>query len=182
MCGISGIVQFSRDGQVDTGILRRMCAAMLHRGPDDEGIYTDGRVGLGMRRLSIVDLATGHQPISNEDGTLWIVFNGEIYNHRELREQLLACGHRYRTQQRHRDYRPSVRGIRKRLCPASAWNVCICHLGYATRKVFLSRRDRLGIKPLYYTLDSQRFLFGSEIKVILAHPGLRAGVLPRESP
>jgi asparagine synthase (glutamine-hydrolysing) len=172
MCGISGIVQFSRDGQVDTGILRRMCAAMRHRGPDDEGIYTDGRVGLGMRRLSIVDLATGHQPISNEDKTLWIVFNGEIYNHRELREQLLALGHRYRTNS---DTETIVHLYEE------YGSDCVRHLRgmfafaiWDTRqeKLFCGR-DRLGIKPFYYTLDSQRFLFGSEIKVILAHPGLR---------
>jgi asparagine synthase (glutamine-hydrolysing) len=97
MCGITGVVEADRDAQVDESILRRMCAAMVHRGPDDEGVYTDGRVGLGMRRLSIIDVAAGHQPISNEDGTIWIVFNGEIYNHAALREQLMARGHRYST-------------------------------------------------------------------------------------
>ena len=87
MCGITGIMQFG-GARVEPGILRQMCAAMVHRGPDDEGIYTAGSVGIGMRRLSIVDLATGHQPLSNEDGTVWIVFNGEIYNHSILREKL----------------------------------------------------------------------------------------------
>jgi asparagine synthase (glutamine-hydrolysing) len=172
MCGITGIVQFSEDEPVDAGILRQMCAAMVHRGPDDEGIYTSGRVGLGMRRLSIIDLATGHQPIANEDETLWIVFNGEIYNHRALREQLQARGHRYRTssdtetiihlyEEYGRDCVQHLRGM----FAFAIWDT-------QKQKLFAAR-DRLGIKPFYYTLDSQRFLFGSEIKVILRYPGLR---------
>src|SRR6266404_3955394 len=98
MCGIAGIVEFGRDAHADSGVLRRMCDVMAHRGPDDDGIFAQGRVGLGMRRLSIVDLATGHQPISNEDGTVWIVFNGEIYDYQELREDLVRKGHRFKTQ------------------------------------------------------------------------------------
>src|SRR5271154_2620001 len=97
MCGIAGVLKFGGHGRVEDSVLRRMCAAMVHRGPDDEGIYTQGGVGLGIRRLSIIDLATGHQPISNEDDTIWIVFNGEIYNQVDLREQLTARGHRFRT-------------------------------------------------------------------------------------
>src|SRR5271169_69496 len=97
MCGIAGVVRFAKNAQIDADALRRMCAAMVHRGPDDEGIYSHGPVGLGVRRLSIIDLATGHQPISNEDGTLWIVFNGEIYNYRELRQWLVERGHRLET-------------------------------------------------------------------------------------
>ncbi len=88
--------------------LREMCRVMAHRGPDDDGFYTDGALGIGMRRLSIVDLATGHQPISNEDGSLWIVFNGEIYNHLALREQLDRPRPSLRNTQRHRNYRPPV--------------------------------------------------------------------------
>ena len=97
MCGITGVMQFRDGARVEPETLRQMCAAMVHRGPDDEGIYTAGSVGIGMRRLSIVDLATGHQPLSNEDGTVWIVFNGEIYNHAALREKLQSLGHQYRT-------------------------------------------------------------------------------------
>ncbi len=81
MCGIAGIFEFGRDARADAVVLRQMCEVISHRGPDDQGIYAQGPVGIGMRRLSIVDLATGHQPISNEDGSVWIVFNGEIYNH-----------------------------------------------------------------------------------------------------
>src|SRR6266478_5589769 len=97
MCGIAGVLEFG-EGHVDPGVLRRMCDVIAHRGPDDDGIFTQGKIGLGMRRLSIVDLATGHQPISNEDGSIWIVFNGEIYNHRTLRDDLITSGHHYRTQ------------------------------------------------------------------------------------
>src|SRR5271163_4756575 len=97
MCGIAGILEFGRDKRASAAALREMCRVITHRGPDDEGFYTDGAVGIGMRRLSIVDVAGGHQPISNEDGTMWIVFNGEIYNHSALRERLIAAGHRFRT-------------------------------------------------------------------------------------
>jgi len=172
MCGIAGIVRFSKNDSVDPAILRRMCGAMAHRGPDDEGIHLEGPVGLGMRRLSIVDLATGHQPISNEDGTLWIVFNGEIYNHAELRGPLIAHGHRYST---HSDTETIIHLFEE------YGHDCVQHLRgmfafaiWDTRKrtLFIAR-DRLGIKPLYYRLTSESFLFGSEIKVILEDPGVR---------
>jgi asparagine synthase (glutamine-hydrolysing) len=98
MCGICGIVFPQSSGRsVDESSLRRMRDALTHRGPDDAGIFTDSQVGLGHRRLSIVDVGGGHQPMANEDGTVWIVFNGEIYNHRELRPALERQGHRYRT-------------------------------------------------------------------------------------
>ena len=172
MCGITGVVRFSGDSPVDAAALRQMCRAMVHRGPDDEGVYTDGRVGLGMRRLSIVDLATGRQPISNEDGSLWIVFNGEIYNHAALREQLTARGHRYRTQSDtetivhlYEEYgRDCVQHLRGMFAFA-IWDS-------RKRSLFIAR-DRLGIKPLYYRLTAESFVFGSEIKVILAYPGVR---------
>jgi asparagine synthase (glutamine-hydrolysing) len=171
MCGIAGVVRFAADAQIDTAVLQRMCAAMVHRGPDDQGIYSQGRVGLAVRRLSIVDLATGHQPISNEDGTLWIVFNGEIYNHLRLREQLIARGHRYRTnsdtetivhlyEEFGRDCVSHLRGM----FAFAIWDT-------RQQRLFVAR-DRLGIKPLYYRLTPECFLFGSEIKVILAHPGV----------
>src|SRR5579862_4971992 len=97
MCGIAGAVEFREGARVDATILERMCAAMLHRGPDDQGTYCEGRAGLAAQRLSIIDLAGGHQPISNEDGSLWIVFNGEIYNYRQLQTELGSRGHRFRT-------------------------------------------------------------------------------------
>lgn len=171
MCGIAGVLEFGGNDQIKESVLREMCAAMVHRGPDDEGIYTDGVIGLGMRRLSIIDLATGHQPISNEDGTVWIVFNGEIYNHAILREQLVAQGHRFKTQS---DTETIVHLYEEH------GEECVRHLrgmfAFAIwdsrdRKLFIAR-DRLGIKPLYYCLSPELFIFGSEIKVVLAHPGM----------
>src|SRR5215475_1965937 len=95
MCGIAGYLL--RDGPAREAVVRVMCAQIRHRGPDDEGVYIDGNCGIGMRRLSIIDLSTGHQPVSNEDGSVWVVFNGEIYNYRELRAGLIERGHRFRT-------------------------------------------------------------------------------------
>lgn len=172
MCGIAGILEFGRDTRANASALREMCRVISHRGPDDEGFYTDGRVGIGMRRLSIVDLSTGHQPISNEDGSLWIVYNGEIYNHLALREELIACGHSYST---HSDTETIIHAFEEYGAD------CVQHLrgmfAFAiwnrnTKTLFIAR-DRLGIKPLYYKLDQQRLLFGSEIKAILAHGGIR---------
>src|SRR5919109_1604256 len=95
MCGIAGFVL--REGSAEASLVRSMCDRMRHRGPDDEGIHVDGGCGIGMRRLSIIDLNTGHQPISNEDGSIWVVFNGEIYNFHELRDDLIGKGHQFRT-------------------------------------------------------------------------------------
>ena len=97
MCGIAGIVGAQPGYLADAADVHRMCQTIVHRGPDDEGIYVSGGVGLGMRRLSIIDLSTGHQPIHNEDRSVWVVFNGEIYNFPELRPQLEARGHRFYT-------------------------------------------------------------------------------------
>lgn len=168
MCGIAGILEFARDTRADPGILRKMCQIIAHRGPDDDGFHTDGPVGIGMRRLSIVDLATGQQPISNETGSITIVFNGEIYNHLALREQLVARGHTYRT---HSDTETIVHLYEE------YGSDCVQHLrgmfAFAiwdrTKKILFIARDRLGIKPLYYQLTPERLLFGSEIKVLLAH-------------
>ncbi|MGA1985107.1 MAG: asparagine synthase (glutamine-hydrolyzing) [Candidatus Sulfotelmatobacter sp.] len=173
MCGIAGVVKFGEKAPVGENILRRMCAAMTHRGPDDEGIYTDRGVGLGMRRLSIIDLVTGHQPISNEDGTIWIVFNGEIYNHEALRERLIARGHRFRS---HSDTETIVHLYEEygRECVQELRGMFAFAIWDSrTRRLFVAR-DRLGIKPLYYRLARGLFLFGSEIKVILAHPEVSA--------
>ncbi len=173
MCGIAGILEFDRGANVDERLLHRMCEVMAHRGPDDDGFLVRGPVGLGIRRLSIVDLATGHQPISNEDGSLWIVFNGEIYNHRALREQLITRGHQYRTQSDTETivhlYEEYGKDCVQRLRGMFAFAVWDAKL----KSLFIAR-DRLGIKPLYYCLTAGRFLFGSEIKVLLAHPSIRA--------
>jgi len=173
MCGIAGILEFGSDATAKLENLRDMCAAMVHRGPDDEGFYVHGPVGLGMRRLSIVDLSTGHQPISNEDGTVWIVFNGEIYNHAALRKQCQAQGHKYRTQSDtetivhlYEEYgRECVRYLRGMFAFA-IWDA-------KTERLFIAR-DRLGIKPLYYRVTPECFVFGSEIKVLFAQGGRRS--------
>ncbi len=172
MCGIAGILEFGRDARADSGALREMCQIMAHRGPDDDGFHADGPVGIGMRRLSIVDLATGHQPISNEDGSLWIVFNGEIYNHLSLREQLVARGHAYRT---HSDTETIVHLYEEygRDCVQHLRGMFAFAIWDRNQKSLFIARDRLGIKPLYYQRTPERLLFGSEVKVILAHGGIR---------
>ncbi|HEX3741995.1 MAG TPA: asparagine synthase (glutamine-hydrolyzing) [Terriglobales bacterium] len=180
MCGIAGEVKFGRDARVDLDTIRRMCSVMAHRGPDDDGFYVSGPVGLGMRRLSIVDLARGHQPISNEDETAWIVFNGEIYNHAELREQLQARGHRYRSNSDtetiihlYEEYgRDCVRHLHGMFAFA-IWDV--------KRQCLFIARDRLGIKPLYCRHTAESLTFGSEIKVVLA-AGARAELNRRVLP
>ena len=173
MCGIAGILEFGKNVHVDSGVLRRMCDVMAYRGPDDDGFFTQGNIGLGMRRLSIVDLATGHQPISNEDGSIWIVFNGEIYNHRALREHLITRGHRYRTQSDtetivhlYEEYGKDCARHLRGMFAFAIWD--------AKRKSLFVARDRLGIKPLYYRLTVNNLLFGSEIKVLMAYPGVSA--------
>lgn len=146
---------------------------IAHRGPDDEGFFVEGNVGLAMRRLSIIDVKTGHQPLSNEDENLWIVFNGEIYNHVELRAQLESSGHHYRTRSDtetivhlYEEYgRDCVKYLRGMFAFA-IWD--------RRRKILFAARDRLGIKPLYYRYDRNTLLFGSEIKAILSYPGVRA--------
>ena len=181
MCGIAGVVRFAGDPEIELSLLRRMCAAMVHRGPDDEGIHSQGKVGLAVRRLSIIDLATGHQPLSNEDHTVWIAFNGEIYNHLALREQLIAQGHRYRT---HSDTETIVHLYEEygRDCVNHLRGMFAFAIWDARRRCLFIARDRLGIKPLYYRLTQDCFLFASEIKAILAHPGVRPsfnrGALP----
>ena len=154
-------------------VLSAMNRSIVHRGPDDEGFFTEENVGLAMRRLSIIDLKTGHQPLANENQDVWIVFNGEIYNHAELRVGLEQKGHRYRTRSDtetivhlYEEYgRDCVKHLRGMFAFA-IWD--------RRRRVLFAARDRLGIKPFYYRWDGRAFLFGSEIKAILAYPGVSA--------
>jgi asparagine synthase (glutamine-hydrolysing) len=144
-----------------------MCATIVHRGPDDEGIYARGRAGLGMRRLSIIDLSGGRQPIHNEDKTVWVVFNGEIYNFPELRQELEQRGHQFYTQS---DTEVIVH-LYEELgadCIQKLRGMFAIALFDENRQSLLLARDRLGKKPLYYALRDGRFYFGSEIKTILA--------------
>jgi asparagine synthase (glutamine-hydrolysing) len=173
MCGICGIFHPDRRRRVEHDALAKMTRQIMHRGPDDSGFFGEGNVGLAMRRLSIIDIKTGHQPISNEDDSIWIVYNGEIYNHQELRADLEARGHHYRTKSDtetivhlYEEYgRDCVKQLRGMFAFA-IWD-------QRARRLFIGR-DRLGIKPLYYRYDGKTFLFGSEIKAILAYPGVKA--------
>jgi asparagine synthase (glutamine-hydrolysing) len=172
MCGIAGVMKFGKDVRADSGAVRRMCTAMAHRGPDDDGFYTDGPTGIGMRRLSIIDVAGGHQPISNETDTVWIVFNGEIYNHADLRKDLELRGHRYRTNS---DTETIVHLYEEygRECVHHLRGMFAFAIWDREKRTLFVARDRLGIKPLYYRLTAESFLFGSEIKVIHAYGGVR---------
>src|SRR5437879_2383184 len=144
-----------------------MCRTIVHRGPDDEGVYTQGPVGLGMRRLSIIDLAGGRQPIHNEDKTLWVVFNGEIYNFPDLRWELEARGHQFYT---HSDTEVIVHLYEEMGsdCIQKLRGMFAIALYDANRNLLLLARDRLGKKPLHYAVHQGQLLFGSEIKAILA--------------
>src|SRR5580693_3050494 len=167
MCGIAGMVQTHPDGAVDRTTIHRMCEAIVHRGPDDEGIFVKDGVGLGMRRLSIIDLAGGHQPIFNEDKTVSIVFNGEIYNFQELYSQLQARGHRSST---HSDTEVIVHLYEEygAECVQKLRGMFAFAIYDEREKRLLLARDRFGKKPLHYALDGGRLYFGSEIKAILA--------------
>ena len=173
MCGICGIFFTNRDWRVQGDSLARMNRSIVHRGPDDEGFFVEENVGLAMRRLSIIDVKSGHQPLANENRDIWIVFNGEIYNHSELRPDLEAKGHQYRTrsdtetivhlyEQYGRDCVKHLRGM----FAFVIWD--------RRKRVLFAARDRLGIKPFYYRWDGKSFLFGSEIKAILAYPDITA--------
>jgi asparagine synthase (glutamine-hydrolysing) len=169
MCGISGVWNFATGEPVDREVLVKMNNALGLRGPDDEGYYVDGPVGLGHRRLSIIDLETGKQPIHNEDETVWIVFNGEIYNCRELGRELEQSGHRFTTTSDTEvivhAYEQFGRECVNRLNGMFAFAIW----DERQRRLFLAR-DRAGIKPFYYAVVNGRFLFGSELKAILEHP------------
>ena len=166
MCGIAGMI--GRQNEVaDASDVRRMCQTIVHRGPDDEGIYAQGPVGLGMRRLSIIDLAGGRQPIHNEDQSVWVVFNGEIYNFPELRRELEARGHCFYT---HTDTEVIVHLYEEMGsdCVKKLRGMFAIALYDENRQLLLLARDRLGKKPLHYAHVNGRLFFGSEIKTILA--------------
>src|SRR5947209_11230979 len=154
-----------------------MCAALVHRGPDDEGSVHLVGVTLGMRRLSIIDLEGGHQPIHNEDSTVCVVQNGEIDNHLELREQLVAAGHAFATQSDTEvlvhSYEEWGAGMVERLNGMFAFAI----LDRRRRRVLLAR-DRMGIKPLHYAVDGRRLVFASELKALLCDPVLRREIDP----
>jgi asparagine synthase (glutamine-hydrolysing) len=167
MCGIAGIVGATRENNITEGLVREMCDRIIHRGPDDEGIFVEDGAGLGMRRLSIIDLSGGHQPVFNEDRSAWIVYNGEIYNFPELRAELESSGHRFYTktdteviihlyEEMGSDCVQKLRGM-----------FALAIYDKANRKLLLAR-DRLGKKPLHYAMLHDKLYFASEIKSILA--------------
>ncbi len=181
MCGICGVVRPRRGDAVPAGLVQAMAGTLVHRGPDDHGEFAGPGVGLGSRRLSIIDLATGRMPLSNEDGTVWIVQNGEIYNFEDLRADLEARGHAFRTRS---DTEAIVHGYEEEgeafvrrmrgMFAVAIWD------GRPGRERLVLLRDRVGIKPVYYAqVDDGTLVFGSEIKALLAHPGVKREIEPR---
>jgi asparagine synthase (glutamine-hydrolysing) len=177
MCGIAGICDLGGAKRVEESSIRQMLGMIRHRGPDQFGIYLDGAIGMGNARLSIIDLSTGQQPISNEDGTLWVVFNGEIFNHPELREELERLGHRYATNcdtetilHAYEEYGPDCLSRFNGQFALAIWDT-------RERALFMAR-DRLGVRPIFYTVNDGVLVFGSEIKAILAAPGVSAAADP----
>lgn len=167
MCGIAGLLLKTKESRVERDLLVRMRDTMVHRGPDDEGVYTDGPLGLCHRRLSIIGVTTGHQPMHGSDPRYWIVFNGEIYNYRDLRQELAQRGHRFQTESdtevivnAYIEYGPECVQRLNGMFAFAIWDA-------QSHCLFLAR-DRLGIKPLYYHDGSAGFVFASEIKAILA--------------
>ena len=173
MCGICGIVHPDRNQHASTTALTAMNRRIVHRGPDDEGYWVEENVGLAMRRLSVIDVKTGQQPLTNETRDIWIVYNGEVYNHAELRADLEPKGHRYRT---HSDTESLVHLYEEygNDCVKRLRGMFAFAIWDRRKRVLFAARDRLGIKPFYYRWDGRTFLFGSEIKAVLAYPGVTA--------
>jgi len=167
MCGIVGVVDSRPESRVDPAVISRMLKSIVHRGPDESGTYDGGRVGLGTRRLKIIDLQGGRQPMSNEDNTVWVAFNGEIYNHAIRRQELGKTGHQFRTRC---DTEVIVHEWEEHGEQCVDW--LDGQFGFAlwdsTSQTLMLARDRLGIKPLYYSWDGTRLVFSSEIKGLLA--------------
>src|SRR5580704_4072161 len=170
MCGIAGFVTVASEPS-SASTLARMADAIRHRGPDDLGFYRGARVHLAQRRLSIIDVQGGHQPMTNETGSLWITFNGEIYNHAALRPALEQAGHRYQTRSdtetilhAFEQHGPECLQLFQGMFAFAIWDA-------ARRRLFCAR-DRLGIKPFYYYWDGLLFAFTSEIKALLEHPAI----------
>src|SRR5437762_6997219 len=167
MCGIAGQFNFQRGEPVKRETIVRMARSIAHRGPDDEGYFISGPLGLGFRRLSIIDLAGGHQPMSDAEETVWLIFNGEIYNYMELREELRGKGHQFRTKS---DTEVIIHGYKE--WGSDVFNHLNGMFGLAIWDVLNQRlvlaRDTMGIKLVYYKIDDGQLTFGSEIRAVLA--------------
>ena len=177
MCGISGIFEFDQARVIDRRLVHGMNEALRHRGPDDEGIFVGEGIGLGHRRLSIIDVAGGHQPISNEDGTIWVLLNGEIYNYPELSRDLQSRGHKFATRSDteaivhlYEEYGDACFERLRGMFAIAIWD--------SKRHRLVLARDRVGKKPLYYLADQNRIIFASELKAILAVPGVSHSMDP----
>src|SRR5262249_47073990 len=171
MCGIAGVLFADHSRPLDRAVAQALGQSIAHRGPDAEGFWTEPGVGLVHRRLSIIDLTGGDQPLANEDGSIWVVFNGEIYNFKDLRARLIARGHAFRTQSDtevlvhlYEEEGASLVDRLRGMFAFALWD-------RKERRLVLGR-DRLGIKPLYIYRDAEKLIFGSELKAILAHPGV----------
>jgi asparagine synthase (glutamine-hydrolysing) len=171
MCGIVGIVNQDTGNQANERLVRDMAGSLAHRGPDDEGFYFNGRVALGMRRLAIIDLPGGHQPICNEDRRIWVVFNGEIYNFAELRGSLESSGHKFATDSDtevlvhlYEEFGDEMVTHLNGMFAFTLWD--------EARERLLAARDRMGEKPFYYSLTAEAFVFASELKALLLHPAI----------
>ena len=178
MCGITGIFDTRGKREIDRAVLTRMNESQHHRGPDEGSLHLEPGVGLGHRRLSIIDVATGQQPLFNEDGSVAVVFNGEIYNFQELIPELAGLGHRFHTRS---DTEVIVHAWEQwgESCVQRFRGMFAFALWDRNRQALFLARDRLGVKPLYYALlDDGLLLFGSELKSLLAHGGLRRDIDP----
>jgi asparagine synthase (glutamine-hydrolysing) len=171
MCGICGIYNVKTGKPVSAELLKAMADTLTHRGPDDEGYHLSGPLGLGHRRLSIIDLDGGHQPMTNEDGTVWVIFNGEIYNFSELQEELIGKGHRFKTRSDtevivhlYEEYEEKCFQYLRGMFAIAIWD--------ERRRKLLLARDRVGKKPLFYLYDGFRIIFASEMKAILRVPDI----------
>src|SRR5215218_3298195 len=170
MCGIVGMVNL--DGRAaEAALLGRMNQAIFHRGPDEDGVYLKGHVGLAMRRLAIIDLKGGQQPIANEERTAWIVFNGEIYNFRELKKRLEDLGHRFRTDC---DTEAIIHAYEEwgADCPKHLRGMFAFAIWDERKRELFLARDRVGKKPLLYSKTADSFVFGSEFSALLLHPAV----------
>ncbi len=179
MCGIVGIIDINGTRPIDAALLRRMNDVQFHRGPDQDGLHLEPGVGLGHRRLSIIDLSSGRQPLYNEDGTVVVVYNGEIFNFKEIRAELLRAGHRFTTDcdtevivHGWEEWGPRVVERFRGMFAFALWD--------KTKRILFMARDRIGIKPLYYTVSASGFLvFASELKGILVHPDVQTELDPQ---
>src|SRR4030042_6073591 len=175
MCGIAGIIDIN--STPERSLIEKMCRIMIHRGPDGEGYYRDGPVALGHRRLSIIDLQGGKQPMSNEDGTVWITYNGEVYNFPEIKKELIEKGHRFKTRS---DTETIVHAYEEYgvHCLKKLRGMFAFGIWDDKNKVLFIARDRLGKKPLYYYSDDRKFIFASELKAIIQDERIKRNLNP----